>query len=111
MVRKRSISFTLSPGDIQRLQSHANAHHRGNRSQALTALIRAVQVPLSEYGHKAPPAHRNYRGTGKCNPFLNGEPPCAVCWGENVRVELVDALVGKKMDRVLRVINLEDEDL
>ena len=110
MVRKQSISFTLTPGDIHRLQSHANAHHRGNRSEAIQTLIRSLQTPMSDYGHKAPPKLRNYKGTGKCNPFLNGEAPCAECWGENVRVSWVDAMVGKKMDRVLKVEKLGDVD-
>lgn len=84
---KRVKSFTLDPGTINKLKKYADMHTKGNASKAVILLVaEGVPTTFDDYSHHAPPAHRNWKKSGKCNPRLKGFP-CVPCWGLNATVK------------------------
>jgi len=87
-------SFTLDESAIKKLKRYSEQETKGNLSRGLSHLIHAkLHAEIEDYTHRAPPQQRKWNGTGKCNPKFGGQPPCALCWGENATVTTRRALV------------------
>ena len=90
--RKKIKSFTLDNLSIKKLQTYADKNTKGNASQALIHLISsAIPMTFEDYEHHAPEEHRNWKGSGKCNPRLKSYP-CVVCWGMNATVNVIQRM-------------------
>ena len=104
--RKKIKSFTLDNLSIKKLQTYADKNTKGNASQALILLIStAIPVTFDDFSHHAPPAHRNWKNSGKCNPRIKGFP-CVQCWGLNATVTVTQRM--NKDYEVEEVVTVEN---
>ena len=104
--RKKIKSFTLDNLSIKKLQAYADKETKGNASKALILLIqKAIPVTFEDYEHHAPEEHRNWKGSGKCNPRLKSYP-CVQCWGLNATVNVIQRM--NKNYEVEEVVTVEN---
>jgi len=97
MPRKSIVSVTLDNDQIARLRKVADADHKGNVSKALRQIImNSVSLDLSDYEHPYPLSARNWKGSGRCNPFNATVGTCVLCWGEGARVMVYRDWNGKE---------------